>query len=429
MTIYWAPLLHIYQPPTQEIEILKTINKECYKPLFLMMEEHDNSKFCLNVNGVLIELLKEFGLGDTIDLLKNLVSENKIEIVGTGKYHPILPLIPKKEVYHQITMNEEVNRKEFGKVWERKGFFPPELAISSEIINIIHEFGYQWVVMSGIACPIDWPYDKIYCSPHGLKLFFRDDILSNKISFKQTTAKKFIKSIRKMFISKTKDKENDRYIITAMDGETFGHHIKNYENTFLSKVLNLIENDDEIDDKNEKNKENIKVIFMSELANYFPISDKKIIPRDSSWSTTYDNILDKIPYPLWKHPENNIHKFYWKIISSLNHLIELADKLDLTENWEVTTYYHTARYFYDRGLHSCPSWWANPLLGMWSPNLIYKGLELLMRAALNAQLALVQAGKDEGDSYFDSISYYHGLLLMELYTITKKNLKKEKEKF
>ena len=248
MTIYWAPLLHIYQPPTQEIETLRTVNKECYVPLFSMIEEHDNAKFCLNINGVLIDLLKEFGLGDTLDLLKNLVSESKIEIVGTAKYHPILPLIPKKEIYHQITMNEELNRKEFGKVWERKGFFPPELAISSKLINIIREFGYQWVVMSGIACPEDWPYDRIYCSPNGLKLFFRDDILSNKFSFKQTTAKKFIKSIRKMFIDNTKENLQDRYIVTAMDGETFGHHIKNYQKTFLGKVLELIENDEDPDD-------------------------------------------------------------------------------------------------------------------------------------------------------------------------------------
>ena len=28
MTVYWAPLLHIYQPPTQEIEILRRIDKE-----------------------------------------------------------------------------------------------------------------------------------------------------------------------------------------------------------------------------------------------------------------------------------------------------------------------------------------------------------------------------------------------------------------
>ena len=184
MTVYWAPLLHIYQPPTQEIEILRRIDKECYKPLFSMMDKYDNAKFCLNINGCLIELLYEFGLGDTVDLLKNLVSESKIEIVGTAKYHPILPIIPKKEVYHQIGMNEEINKKEFGKVWQRNGFFPPELAISSKITKIIREIGYKWVVMSGVACPVDWPYDKIYCSPNGLQLFFRDDVISNKISFK-----------------------------------------------------------------------------------------------------------------------------------------------------------------------------------------------------------------------------------------------------
>jgi hypothetical protein len=107
-------------------------------------------------------------------------------------------------------------------------------------------------------------------------------------------------------------------------------------------------------------------------------------------------------------------------MKSLNNLMNLCDKLDLTEDWNVENHYNTARYFYDKGLYSCPIWWANPIRGIWSPNLTYKGLELLMRAALNAQLALVYAGKSEGDGYFDSISYYHGLLLMELYTITKK---------
>jgi len=310
VTIYWAPLLHLYQPPTQEIEILRKINRECYKPLFSIMEEHDNAKFCININGVLIELLNEFGLGDTIDLLKNLVSESKVEIVGTAKYHPILPLIPKKEVYHQIRMNENINHKEFGKIWKRIGFFPPELAISSEITEIIHELGYKWEIMSGIACPIKWPYDKIYCTPKGLKLYFRDDILSNKISFKQTTAKKFVKSIREMFKSESKEKENDRYLITAMDGETFGFHIKNYEKTFLGKVLELINIEEELESEEGKKKEKIEVIFISELEKYFPISKKKIIPKASSWSSTNDDIIAKVPYPLWNHPDNNIHKFY-----------------------------------------------------------------------------------------------------------------------
>ena len=415
MTTFWAPLLHIYQPPTQEIEILRTINKECYQPLFSMMERHENAKFCLNINGVLIDLLYEFGLGDTMDLLKNLVAENKVEILGTGKFHPILPLIPKKEAYHQIQMNEELNRKEFGGSWERSGFFPPELAISPKVTEYLKDIGYKWVIMSGIACSEDWAYDKIYTTPNDLQLFFRDDILSNKISFKKITVKEFVKEIRTMY--KNEEKDNDTYIITAMDGETFGHHIKNYEKTFLGNALEIAQK-----------KDDLSVVFISELDQHFPIAEDKIIPRASSWSTTYEDIKAGIPYPLWKHPENNVHKYYWKIIKSLNMLINLADRLDLTKDWPIAEYYNTARWFYDRGLHSCPSWWANPQRGTWSPNLIYKGVELLMRAALNVQLALEHAGNEAGEGYFDSISYYHGLLLMELYTTTKRNLQKSSVK-
>jgi len=421
LTTYWAPLLHIYQPPTQDLNILKNIDKECYKPLFSLLEDYENVKFCLNISGVLIELLYEYDLSDTMDQLKNLVSENKIEIVGTAKYHPILPLIPKKEVRHQIQLNEELNRREFGR-WKRIGFFPPEMAISEAVAKYIRQLGYKWVIMSGIACPVDWPYDKIFCSPNGLQLFFRDDILSNKISFKDVSAKEFVKAIKEIFQPKDRlktksTKEIDRYIVTAMDGETFGHHIKNYEKTFLKKVLDLI-----------CNEETIKIISISELDQHFPISNKKIIPRESSWSTTYEDIQNGIPYPLWKHPNNNIHRYYWKLMNSLNNLMNLADNLDLTTDWEIENYYNTARYFYDRGIYSCPVWWSNPKNGMWSPNLIYKGIELLMRAALNAQMALVHASKsDLGEGYFDSISYYHGLVLMELSTITKKNLKKRTE--
>ena len=416
MTTYWAPLFHIYQPPDQDLQVLKIINKECYKPLFSLIDEYDNVKFSLNISGVLIELFYEYGLSDTIDLLKNLASENKIDIVGTAKFHPILPLIPRKETKRQIQMNEEINRREFGR-WQKNGFFPPEMAISGGVAKLVKQLGYKWVIMSGIACPVEWPYDQIYCSPNGLQLFFRDDILSNKISFKNIKAKQFVKSIKEIFRPNENQKtENsskiNRYIVTAMDGETFGHHIKNYEKTFLKKVIDLIKVDEEI-----------KTVFISELDQYFPISPKNIIPRESSWSTSFEDIQKGIPYPLWKNPENEIHKYYWKLMNSVNSLMNMIDNLDLTFGWQVENYYTTARYFYDRGIYSCPVWWANPQNDTWSPNLIYKGLELLMRAALNAQMALIYAHKSElGEGYFDSISYYHGLMLMEISKTTQSNL-------
>jgi alpha-amylase/alpha-mannosidase (GH57 family) len=414
MTTYWAPLFHIYQPPTQDLKILEKIDKECYKPFFSVLDKYENIKFCLNINGVLIELLYEYGLSDTIDLLKSLVSDNKIEIVGTAKFHPILPLIPIKEANNQIHMNEELNKREF-KLWERKGFFPPELAISGSIAKQIRDLGYKWVIVSGIACPIEWPYDKIYTSPNGLQLFFRDDILSNKIAFNNITAKQFVKELKN--IHANNEKSILSYIITALDGETFGHHIKNYEKTFLVQCLELIAKDEEI-----------KIIFISDLGNYFPTAKNTIIPKDSSWSTTNEDLKANIPYPLWNHPDNTIHIYYWKLMKSLNNILALLENQDFKQNTDFISYYQTARWFYDRGLYSCPTWWSNPMNQTWSPNLIYKGIDLLMKAALNAQMASLHIGKsDLSEGYYDSILYYHNLLLMELNNITKSNLRKYKE--
>jgi alpha-amylase/alpha-mannosidase (GH57 family) len=417
MTIYWAPLLHIYQPPTQDTNILKSINKECYEPLLTILNEYDFAKFTLNINAVLIELLIENELFSTLHLLKNLVSESKLEITGNAKYHPILPLIPRKEAYHQIQINEDLIRREFGSAWQRKGFFPPEMAISPKIAKYVQELGYKWIIQSGVAFPgdrykINWPLDLIYCTPTGLQLFFRDDILSNKISFKNTTAKEFVNDIKNLH----NDRQNDIYIITAMDGETFGHHIKNYENTFLKKVLDMVSNEDEI-----------QISFISTLDSKFPICDQKIIPKRSSWSTTGDDFAKGIFYPLWDNPYNKVHTYYWKMLRSLAQLMDLADKLDLTGNWEAINYRTTARWFYDKSFCSDTTWWANPP-NLWSPNMIYKGIILLMKAALNAHLALLKANVKKAEGYFDAISYYHGLILMEISSMSqppKKALEKE----
>lgn len=406
--IYWAPLLHMYQPSFQDSKVLKEIDKECYKPLFRMLDEHENVKISLNINAILIEILEEFDLSDTMELLKNLVFNKKIEIVGTAKFHPILPLIPENEAKHQIKINEQIIKKEFQQ-WERLGFFPPEMSINSKVAKFIRAIGYKWVIMSGIACPIDWPYDQIYTSPNGLMLFFRDDILSNKISFNDITAKEFVEQLETNVTSRKHEKSEDIYIITAMDSETFGHHIKKFERTFLSKTLELI------NDRKE-----IEIEFISNLDKFFPIHQEKVVPKESSWSTTYDDMNLNIPYPLWDHPDNRIHSLFWKITRSLNNLMNLLENIDLKLDWEVEKHYSAARWFYDRGICSDTTWWANPDRGTWSPNLIYKGVELLMKSALNAQLALVHANQsDLGEGYFDSISFYHNLILMELYSRTK----------
>lgn len=392
--IYWAPLLHIYQPPTQEIDVLKRIDEECYKPLFKMLARNPEIKITLNINGVLLDLLNDFGLNDTIKMLVDLVNKGIVEIVGTAKYHPLLPLIQEKEVIRQIQLNEETNKKYFGDKWQHGGFFPPELAISDNVLKIIAYEGYQWVIAAGIACPDSWPYDKINSTEDNLLVFYRDDIVSNEISFNKITAEQFIERIKEMYETES------YYIITAMDGETFGHHIRNYEVEFLEKALKLANSDEEIE-----------VVLISDLIDCFPV--KGITkPLASSWSTSDKDLALNIPYPLWKHPNNPVHKVQYRMLRALDELINLCDEYypQSDKNPEFVLKYQTARYFYDRGLYSCPMWWAS-LRPSWDPILIHKGANMMLLSGMNAQLALISIGASEGDEVYDRfIDYYHKLL-------------------
>ena len=83
------------------------------------------------------------------------------------------------------------------------------MCYSKEIVEPIVESGHQWVIVGGIACTVDWPLDKIHYVERNsdrLMVFFRDDILSNKISF-QEGLNKAQAPFRKFMFAQTR--END----------------------------------------------------------------------------------------------------------------------------------------------------------------------------------------------------------------------------
>ena len=114
-----------------------------------MLEKHDQIKTTLNISGVLLDLLEQWNHEETIQLIRKLVFKGNIEIVGTAKFHPLLPIIPEKEVIRQIQLNRETNIKHFGR--DGRGFFSPELAIDEKVLKIIKNHGYEWAIVSGIG--------------------------------------------------------------------------------------------------------------------------------------------------------------------------------------------------------------------------------------------------------------------------------------
>jgi len=406
-TIYWANLLHFYQPPIQIPEVLRKVVDESYRPLLEVLEQHPHAKASVNINGVLTEMLYESGYQDVIERLRNLALRGQIEFVGSAKYHAILPLINQHEQRRQIRRNHLTNRHFFGDAYQPRGFFPPEMCYDKSFLDPIIDLGHEWVIMSGIGCPVEWPTRVIYetTSPEGqnIAVIFRDDVLSNKISFQDLDGRGFIEHLRAAHGNGTQE----MYIVTAMDAETFGHHIENWDQLFLAeayeqtapyksvveagsiasstrRILTLTQ---------EGSPDPVVSCTISELFDHFPRA-AAIEPRPASWSTTIDDINAGVPYPLWKAPGNYIHKLQWEhvdlAVGMVSKALELADTAVASRHAEI------ARGLLDPALHSCQFWWASRR-PHWDVNMIARGLDQQAAVVLNAFRAinLSSAPEDE----------------------------------
>jgi len=397
--------------------MLNRICSESYRPLLQVFQEHPKARVTINFNGVLTDMMMDCGHKDVIDGYRNLAEKGQIEFTGTGKYHPILPLIPKEEVKRQIALNIQTNRRFFGKAYAPRGFFPPEMCYSQDILQPVIKSGCHWIILSGIACPAEWPLDIIYKmegNGQEIDVFFRDDILSNRISFQDLKANEFIAHLKDW-----QGKRENIYVVTAMDAETFGHHIQGWERAFLAKVYEELEQPaqplEEVKQAkvlaeqhatlltNNEVTAKIHMVTISELLDLFP-RGQTIEPRPSSWSTTADDIKDGNYYPLWRDKRNEVHRLQWEHLSIC---IEMVNKaLECADNDESRRSAIIARGLLDRAEHSCQMWWASNR-PMWDINIIHMGLLDQLRTVVNAYRAINKSGASDEtkrDYYYRTVA-------------------------
>ncbi len=381
MTIYFAFLFHIYQPPVQIPSVINQIVQESYKPIFEALRDHPEAKITLNINGTLTEQLHDFGYDDLIGLITTLASRDQIEFTGSAKFHPLLPLIPEPEIRRQIQLNKETNEHFFGKLYTPRGFFPPEMAISEEVVKTVKKAGFEWMIASGIANTLpEFPTRNISQALNGLKLVFRDDYISIDCAFdKINNVEAFANRLK---YTNTSD---DTYVVLALDGETFGHHVKHAITDFLIPLFDalLYRND-------------VKLCTVSEIVDKFPKGFKQT-PRDSSWSTMPYDIAHDIPFPLWFDPNNSIHIEQHRFFMYALTLIHLSAKYRESMDPERKELFDNARNLLDRGIHSCQQWWASKR-PWYSTDMILRGLNEVLMASVNAKRSIPDNAPDIKDA-------------------------------
>ena len=396
--IAWAPVFHFYQPPTQFPSVLKKICHESYRPLIEVLSEFEQGRASVNINGSLTQMLLDCGAEDVIIGLRRLAESGRIELLGSAMYHPILPLIPEQEIVRQIELNHATNRRAFGEVYAPSGFFPPELAYDATVATAALNTGHRWILTSGIACATAWPVNvvhRIEAVPN-LAVLFRDDIVSNRISFKNIDGFGFIDHLRSLGRA-----DSSTYVVTAMDAETFGHHVTDWERLFLAHVyaqfdsepdrveieiqqrVNLATQHRHILEEPAPRGRQLRVVTATELLSLFG-AGTPTTPKPSSWSTSGEDLAKGVPYPLWKDPSNYVQSLLWRHLRVSMELVDLATRAASPEG---RSYADIARGLLDRALHSCQFWWASHR-PMWDLNMVERGLAEQRAVVLNAMKAL-----------------------------------------
>lgn len=315
--MYWINFLHIYQPIDQSKEILKRVVNESYRPLFKGLLRIPKIKLTLNISAALTQLLAREGYGDVLKAIRELAENNKLEFTESAKYHALLPFLEPEEIKRQIIGNHKVNKKYFGKAYRPICFFPPEMAYNQSVGLVVSALGYPMIILDEISynggkeTP---PFSQLFAAREtkGLIIVFRERRISNCVM------SAIIRS-KKEFLDLIKDdlKEN-RYICTAMDGETFGHHRLGLEQSLFEILSDSAP----------------KQIFISEVPKYFSVKSE-ITPVSATWASSQEDIEKGIQFYSWQDPRNKVHKLQWEFLRYLDRLSHqksisapLYDKMD-----------------------------------------------------------------------------------------------------
>jgi alpha-amylase/alpha-mannosidase (GH57 family) len=159
---YHALGFHMHQPPGN-LELLWRHHEWearqialCYqRPLKYAQRFAVSGRFHVDFSGILLEqfldpviqnLYRE--VVDFEAMLAGYRETENIELLSTGYYHPIFPLIPEHDWPDQLQRSIDQMVRVFGR--RPRGFWPPEMAFSMELIPALAKAGFEYVVVDNV---------------------------------------------------------------------------------------------------------------------------------------------------------------------------------------------------------------------------------------------------------------------------------------
>ncbi len=156
--------------------------------------------------------------------------------IAQGMHHTILPLSRYEDKVTQVLWGRRVFEHRFGR--PTVGMWLPEMAVDGETLEVLVEQGIQWTILTRRQVEGELsgagPYWIDLPSGARIKVFVRDEVLSNDIAFNLGNFGGAGRWAREVLSPRKRDA--GALTLIATDGETFGHHWPD-EEQFLHWLL------------------------------------------------------------------------------------------------------------------------------------------------------------------------------------------------
>ena len=179
--VFHALTLNFHQPPGN-LEHLLQIDEWAAKELLWAIDRmpralwgyEDVARVHISLSGTLLEVLsnpafqeRTYGFVKCGDMLWHLQNRGMFEILGTGFYHPVLPLIPEADREEHLLRWQGIAQHLFWRT-SFQGFWPPEMGFCMELIPLLKRMGYRYVMVdSNNVEPVgEMRWEEIRYRPH-----------------------------------------------------------------------------------------------------------------------------------------------------------------------------------------------------------------------------------------------------------------------
>lgn len=262
--IFHALVLNLHQP-AGNLEYLLEHNEWEAKEILYALDRmprslwtpyEDVGRVHLALSGILLETLSNpafqdrvYGITKCGDLLWHWQNTKIFEILGTGYYHPVLPLIPSADWDEQLGRWLAMAKHLFSRP-HFSGFWPPEMGFCMELIPYLKKMGYRYVLVDSMHIePVEaMRWEEIRYRPH-LARYGEDEIVvvvrDRELSDAQESGMEYSWFEREL-MERTKWCDFPPLVTTCTDGDNGGwfrntSEHSNFWNAFYLPMLDSVQ--------------------------------------------------------------------------------------------------------------------------------------------------------------------------------------------